>query len=193
MRPLFETNAEVLAVLGQSPEADFELRWQPLKKILTDHLNALIDRNRWSAPTPADDGSIGVIYFLYLDSAGQIQGMRFNLTINGRGRAEIAETRITKVLTSVPTVDGQTDVVVQIVRGNSPALADIRADEQIRRVWLTKNPQLTNLDDAVAVARKLIRITSERHRMIAVTPTLVSPDCDCLLMSAVTGWKWLDR
>ena len=46
--------------------------------------------------------------------------------------------------------------------------------------------------DAVEVAHKLIRITNERHSSIASTPVLVSRECDCLLMSAATGWKWLD-
>lgn len=193
LKPLFEINAEVLAVLGQAPEAEFEQRWQPLKQRLTDRLNELIDQKTWTAPDPANDGSIGVIYFLYLDSGGQIQSMRFNLTINAQGRAGIAETRITNVLASVPTVDGQTDVVAQIFRGTDPALADVRADEQIKRVWLNKDPRTTSLNDAIAVAHKLIRITNERHRLIASTPTKVSPDCDCLLMSALTGWRWLDK
>jgi hypothetical protein len=67
-----------------------------------------------------------------------------------------------------------------------------KADPDIKKVWTAENPNTVSPDLAVRFGRKVILFTNKFHHLVSTTPTLVSAESDCSLMSKSRGFEWLE-
>lgn len=123
-----------------------------------------------------------VVHLFYLDANGN-PAVEQRVIDPNAARSEPQSFRL-------PLVDGQIEVVREIVTGKDERFADLRANDLMKRGWAG---EALPLADARAFAQLLIRATSERHAWIARTPARVSPVCDCALLRPRQGFTWLRK
>jgi hypothetical protein len=123
------------------------------------------------------DGQADVLFIVWNDRAGKQQTIRYTKDN----------------LVSVTSLMGNT---VEL-KADSSREAQMEIDEASGPIYLLwKHPPASAHDGAATSVRmtwpagnKRVTATSERHHFIATTPSMISPDCDCLLMAPIKRWR----
>jgi hypothetical protein len=134
--------------------------------------------------------------FFYIDNQGNIRvpTFEFRLKKDSELGQQFRVQSVDKTAESIRgwRVDGQVDVLSELVGGRDNRLDDLRADAFLKRWLFTKVDYSTvRTNEAIEFARKLIQTTSERHKIIRTSPPLVSRTFDCALLSQSKGFSWI--
>jgi hypothetical protein len=91
---------------------------------------------------------------------------------------------------------GRTEVIDKIFLDHDPRFNDVQEDPDIisfaLKMNMEKTPEDFSREEAKALLKKLIKITSERGSMLGLEPS-VGPQCDCAILLPGKGFKWLEK
>jgi hypothetical protein len=91
---------------------------------------------------------------------------------------------------------GQAEVIDKIFLEHDPRFNDVQKDPDIisfaLKMAMGKTPEDFSGEEAKALLKKLIKITSERGSMLGLEPS-VGPQCDCAILLPAKGFKWLEK
>lgn len=172
---------------------DMDRHWDMLQEALTNAV-AVFSKRVGPGDVPPDgssSNSLNALYFFYIDQTGVIRIMQFECKrlMNSQRSIEVTRTNLEPHFFA----DGQVEVLTELLRGHDERFNDIRMDPSYRRRLVQSYNKTISANEAVQFAQQIIRITSERHHLISTSPSLVSTNYDCIILTKDNGFTWLGR
>jgi len=199
LAPVYSVPTVVQAFFTPARMKDVDAQWDRLRTTLVESYAHYLAAggSGWVDPAsvglePREDDTIYCLLFVYLNPAGSVRVMKVAFHDAPQRKPGVSVEDLTADLHGM-YAEGSTAVVKEIVRGKDPRFADLRADQLVKRVWLSRDPREVDPADAILAARRLIRYSSERYPLVSPTRTLVSASSLCGVMIEGKGFEWRDN
>lgn len=191
---LFDVADAPMVFFRQHPAERIEGLWDNLQEAIVGAYRVHLERGGPPFTTEylPPDRTLFLAMFYYV-IGGEIRVKKIRATYSEVPQPAIS-TRLedhSKVAIHLAQVEGQGEVVAELREGTNPNFNAMRSDALFQRLTRGVQPSELSSAEGLQAARRIIEATSRlRHLLSAPGPTMVSPSCDCGVLSPQNGFAW---